>query len=122
MVMPRRLYGVRWWPVGPPLFRYPNEIQTIPESPLGLLGPLSAKGFAVLSATLDCPVAAAVFGAAAFWLIGHGAWAPSPKILRVPYRPPGPFLPDPTPPISTVELKGRGRRRGSQGRVSHLVL
>jgi hypothetical protein len=28
---------------------------------------------AVLSVSLEAPVAAALFGAAAFWLIGHGA-------------------------------------------------
>jgi hypothetical protein len=31
------------------------------------------SGLAVFSVAIECPVAAAVFGAAAFWLIGHGA-------------------------------------------------
>jgi hypothetical protein len=30
-------------------------------------------GLAVLSVALECPVAGALFGAAAFWMIGHGA-------------------------------------------------
>jgi hypothetical protein len=31
------------------------------------------SGLAVLSIAFEAPVAAAVFGAVAFWLIGHGA-------------------------------------------------
>jgi hypothetical protein len=31
------------------------------------------SGLAVLSVAIECPVAAALFGAAAFWLIAHGA-------------------------------------------------
>jgi hypothetical protein len=31
------------------------------------------SGLAVLSVAFEAPVAAALFGAAAFWLIGHGA-------------------------------------------------
>jgi hypothetical protein len=31
------------------------------------------SGLAVLSVSFDAPVAAAVFGTAAFWLVGHGA-------------------------------------------------
>jgi hypothetical protein len=30
-------------------------------------------GIAVLSIAIECPVAAALFGVAAFWLISHGA-------------------------------------------------
>jgi hypothetical protein len=30
-------------------------------------------GFAVLSVALECPVVAMVFGAVAFYLVGHGA-------------------------------------------------
>jgi hypothetical protein len=30
-------------------------------------------GLAVLSVAFEAPVAASLFGAAAFWLIGHGA-------------------------------------------------
>jgi hypothetical protein len=31
------------------------------------------SGLAVLSVAIECRVAAALFGAAAFWLIGYGA-------------------------------------------------
>jgi hypothetical protein len=31
------------------------------------------SGLAVVSVAFEAPVAAALFGAAAFWLIGHGA-------------------------------------------------
>jgi hypothetical protein len=31
------------------------------------------SGFAVLSVAFECPVVATVFGAAAFYLVGHGA-------------------------------------------------
>ena len=30
------------------------------------------SGLAILSVAFDAPLSAAVFGAAAFWLIGHG--------------------------------------------------
>jgi hypothetical protein len=31
------------------------------------------SGLAVFSVAIECPVAAALFGVAAFWLVGHGA-------------------------------------------------
>ena len=31
------------------------------------------SGVAILSVAFEAPIASAVFGAAAFWLVGHGA-------------------------------------------------
>jgi hypothetical protein len=69
--------------------------------------------FSVRSVAIECPLAAALFGAAALWLIGHGPKAAAKRsrsfeILRVLYRSPGPFLAAPSAPgFKLLDLKGR---------------
>jgi hypothetical protein len=71
----------------------------------------------------EAPVIATVFGAAAFWLIGHGIYSTSPRKKLGPIGAPDPIFADPVHPTSNDRVKGCGRRRGSQGpRGRHLSM